>query len=245
MSALPLPFAVFVAGLLSFLSPCVLPLVPGYVSVISGVGVQELTRRRGRYWHSVMLNSLIFILGFSIVFISLGALASTVGRVIGHNLTLFNEIAGLIIIVFGLHQSGLIPIKPLYADKRFHIAGSISPSRTFLIGLSFAFGWTPCVGPILAAILALAASESTLGRGIVLLSIYSLGLAVPFFLTSLAVEHFLSFYRRFRPYLHAVEVGAGLLLVIMGTLVFTRQVVLINSWLSRMPIFKTFAERFL
>jgi len=245
MSALPLPFAVFVAGLLSFLSPCVLPLVPGYVSVISGVGVQELTRRRGRYWHSVMLNSLIFILGFSIVFISLGALASTVGRVIGHNLTLFNEIAGLIIIVFGLHRIGLIPIKRLYADKRFHIAGSISPSGTFLIGLSFAFGWTPCVGPILAAILALAASESTLGRGIVLLSIYSLGLAVPFFLTSLAVEHFLSFYRRFRPYLHAVEVGAGLLLVIMGTLVFTRQVVLINSWLSRMPIFKTFAERFL
>src|SRR5262245_15650773 len=177
MSALPLPFAVFVAGLLSFLSPCVLPLVPGYVSVISGVGVQELTRRRGRYWHSVMLNSLIFILGFSIVFISVGALAGTVGRVIGHNLTLFNKIAGLIIIVFGLHQSSLIPIKPLYADKRFHIAGSISPSGTFLIGLSFAFGWTPCVGPILAAILALAASESTLGRGIVLLSIYSLGLA--------------------------------------------------------------------
>ena len=169
MSSLPLPIAAFVAGLISFLSPCVLPLIPGYVSLISGTGVGELKQPDARLLCSVMRNSIMFIAGFTLVFITLGAVASSLGQLVSEHIGLLTKIAGAIIIVFGFHLTGLLPIRWLYADKRLHrISGGSTPAGSFLVGFSFAFGWAPCIGPILAAVLALAATESTLTKGSVL-----------------------------------------------------------------------------
>jgi cytochrome c-type biogenesis protein len=246
MSSLPLPIAAFAAGLISFLSPCVLPLVPGYVSLISGAGVEELKQQDSRLLRSVMLNSIMFILGFSLVFMVLGAVASGIGQLTRQHLALLSKIAGIIIIVFGLHLTGLTPIKALYADKRLH---SLSPKSTaagaFLVGFAFAFGWTPCIGPILTVILTFAAAEATVAKGVFLLAIYSLGLAVPFLLTSVGIDRFLAFYGRFRRHLHTVEVVSGVLLIAIGALVFTRHFAIINSWLNHIPFFRTMAEKFL
>jgi cytochrome c-type biogenesis protein len=154
MSNLPLPLAAFLAGLISFLSPCVLPLVPGYVSLISGVGVEDLKAADGRLMRRVMLQSMMFILGFSVVFISLGAAASSLGHLLATYRTTLRYVAGLVIVVFGLHLTGIFRINALYADKRLHgVKGGTSPWGAFVIGFAFAFGWTPCVGPILSVIL--------------------------------------------------------------------------------------------
>lgn len=246
LSFLPLPIAVFIAGLISFLSPCVLPLVPGHVSLISGVGVEELKQQDARLRRSVMLNSLTFITGFTLVFIAFGAVAGSAGQFVGRHLDVLSQIAGVIIVVFGLHLTGLVPIKKLYADTRLHgLSKGGTPARSFLMGFAFAFGWTPCVGPILATVLALAASEATLYQGIFLLAIYSMGLAVPFFLTSIGVEHFLAFYSRFRRHLHKLEIVSGTLLVVVGVMIFTRHFALINSWMNNIPLFRSMAEKFL
>jgi len=191
MQSLPLPLAAFVAGLISFLSPCVLPLVPGYVSLISGVGVEQLKMKEGDLFRKVMLNSAAFIVGFSIVFITLGAISTEVGQVLAQYKTLLARIAGAVIILFGLHLTGLLQIKALLADTRLHnLKGSSSAWGAFVIGFAFAFGWTPCVGPILAVVLGFAAAQDTVWKGIFLLAIYSAGLAVPFLLTSLASSAF-------------------------------------------------------
>ena len=234
MSGLPLPLAAFVAGILSFLSPCVLPLVPGYVSLISGSTVEELSgSSERRLLRSVMLHSAMFIIGFSIVFISLGAIATTLGQMTRQFYPILTRVAGVIIIVFGLHLTGLLKIKALYSDKRLHeVKGGSSPWGAFVIGFAFAFGWTPCIGPILATILAFAASEDTVFRGVLLLTVYSLGLAVPFLLTSLGIDRFLSFYGRFRRHLHAVEVGSGVLLIVVGVLIVMRQFTVLSGYLS-------------
>jgi len=246
MSSLPLPIAAFFAGLISFLSPCVLPLVPGYVSLISGAGVEELKQQDARLMRSVMLNSIMFILGFSIVFLALGALASTVGQALHSHLSLLSKIAGVIIIIFGLHLTGLVPIKALYADKRLHgLQGNSTAIGAFLVGFAFAFGWTPCIGPILSVILGFAATQDTVGKGILLLAIYSLGLAVPFLLTSLGIDRFLAFYGRFRRHLHTVEVVSGVLLIFIGGLIFTRHFALLNSWLNHISFFRNLSEKFL
>jgi cytochrome c-type biogenesis protein len=244
MSSLPLPIAAFFAGLISFLSPCVLPLVPGYVSLISGAGVEELKEGDGRLMRWVMLNSVMFIIGFSIVFMTLGAVATSVGEATRHHLAILSKIAGVIIILFGLHLTGLVPIKLLYADKRMlhkleHKGTVIS---AFLVGFAFAFGWTPCIGPVLTVILTFAASEDTVLKGIALLAVYSLGLAVPFLLTSLGIDRFLEFYGRFRKHLHTVEVISGVLLICIGSLVFTRHFSLINGWLNQIPLFRNMAK---
>lgn len=233
MSSAPLPIAAFVAGLVSFLSPCVLPLVPGYVSLISGSSVEELAGREQRLMRSVMLHSVMFILGFSIVFIALGAGATAVGQVVGRYRVMLTYVAGVIIIIFGLHLTGILKINALYADKRLHsVKGSSSPLGAFVVGFAFAFGWTPCIGPILATILTFAAGEDTVGKGMGLLAIYSLGLAVPFLLTSLGVDQFLKFYGRFRRHLHAVEVTSGVLLIVIGALVLTRHFTVLSGYLS-------------
>jgi len=215
------PVAAFVAGTVSFLSPCVLPLVPGYVSLISGTTVDELQHEQKKNLFSgVMLKSAAFILGFSVVFIALGAAATKIGQITKSYHSILSIVAGIVIIVFGLHLTGLLQIKALYADKRLHsITGGKSMWGAFVVGFAFAFGWTPCIGPILSAILALAAAQGTVQRGIILLAIYSLGLAVPFLLTSLGIERFLAFYSRFRSHLHKVEVGSGVLLIIIGLLI--------------------------
>ena len=154
MTSLPLPIAAFVAGLVSFLSPCVLPLVPGYVSLISGAGVEELKSQEARLLRKTMLNSISFILGFSVVFITLGAISTEVGQLLSRYKSTLAQIAGFVIILFGLHLTGILRIKALYADKRLHnMKGGSTAGGAFVIGFAFAFGWTPCVGPILAVIL--------------------------------------------------------------------------------------------
>lgn len=233
MDGVPL-IAAFTAGLISFLSPCVLPLVPGYISMISGASVQELQAGGdSQVLRKVLLHSLLFIIGFSLVFISLGASATWIGQLLLSRMTILYRIAGIVIILFGLHMTGLLKIGLLYRDKRFHNAGkAATPGGAFLIGLAFAFGWTPCIGPILAAILTVAASQATIMSGIILLAIYSAGLAVPFLLTSLGVNQFLRFYQRFRAHLHRVEVAGGVVLILLGFLIMTNQFTRLSSYLS-------------
>ncbi len=233
MSTLPLPLAAFVAGLISFLSPCVLPLVPGYVSLISGAGVEELKSQESRLFQKVMLNSVAFILGFSVVFITLGAISTEVGQILARYKSTLAQVAGVVIILFGLHLTGIFKIKALYTDARLHsVKGGSTAWGAFVIGFAFAFGWTPCVGPILAVILGFAAAQDSVFKGILLLAVYSLGLAVPFLLTSLGIERFLKFYSRFRSHMHALEIASGVLLIALGGLLVFGRFTLISNYLS-------------
>jgi cytochrome c-type biogenesis protein len=232
-SDLSIPVA-FVAGVASFLSPCVLPLVPGYLSMLSGTSIEELkgsgeTALLGR----IFRNSIAFVVGFSAVFITLGASATSVGRFLLAQRTVFNIVAGAIIIVFGLHLTGVLKIPLLYRDAR--LAGS-APRRglagAFVLGFAFAFGWTPCIGPILTAILLLAARRDTVSAGMFLLAIYSAGLAIPFLLTSLGLSQFMKFYGQFRKHLQAVEVASGVLLIAIGVLMALNKFSVISGYLS-------------
>ncbi len=233
MHSLPLPLAAFLAGVLSFLSPCVLPLVPGYVSLISGASIDELQGSERRILRTVMLHSITFVLGFSVVFVALGAVATSVGEVFNEYHSLLSRIAGIVVIIFGLHLTGLLPIKAFYADKRMHnVKGGASAVGSFAVGFAFAFGWTPCIGPILATILLFASAQQTVWKGTLLLAVYSLGLAVPFLLTSLGVDRFLTFYGRFRRHLHTVEVLSGVLLMAIGVLIFLNNLRLLSGYLS-------------
>jgi cytochrome c-type biogenesis protein len=241
--------AAFVAGVLSFISPCVLPLVPGYLSFISGVSLDSMrtapagvavpaaaSPAAGR---QVFFASLAFVLGFSVVFISLGAAASTLGGLLMERLTLLGKIAGVLLIIFGLHTMGLLKISWLYKEKR--IQTSTKPAGlagAFVVGLAFAFGWTPCIGPILGTILALAADEGTLQRGVVLLGVYSLGLGVPFLLTSLMVNQFFKAFAKIRRHYRMIEVTAGVLMVTVGLLIFTNRFTVITQYLT--PYLPTF-----
>ena len=233
MSSLPLPIAAFFAGLISFLSPCVLPLVPGYVSLISGAGVEELKSPQGQLMRRVMVNSVGFILGFSVVFVTLGAAATELGQIAAQYKHTLSIVAGVVVIIFGLHLTGIFKIKALYTDARLHgVKGSSTPIGAFVIGFAFAFGWTPCLGPILSAILAIASEQDKLVKGILLLGVYSLGLAVPFLLTSLGINQFLGFYKRFRSHLHQLEVFSGVILIVLGTMIFTNQFTRLAGYLS-------------
>ncbi len=233
MTSLPLPLAAFVAGLISFLSPCVLPLVPGYISLISGAGVEELKAHEAQLLSKVMLNSVAFIAGFSVVFITLGAISTEVGQLFARYKSVLAQVAGVVIIIFGLHLTGIFQIKALLADTRLHgLKGGSTAWGAFVIGFAFAFGWTPCVGPILGVVLGFAAAQDTVLKGILLLAVYSAGLAVPFLLTSLGVERFLKFYNRFKFHMHALEVASGGLLIALGVLLVLGRFTLISSWLS-------------
>ena len=225
--------AAFVAGLVSFLSPCVLPLVPGYVSLISGVGVEELKVQETQVLRKVMMNSIAFIIGFSIVFITLGALSTEIGQLAAQYKSTLARVAGVVIILFGLHLTGILPIKALYADKRLHgVKGGSTPWGAFVIGFAFAFGWTPCVGPILGTILGFAAAQNSVSKGILLLTVYSLGLAVPFLLAALGIERFMKFYGGFRRHMHAVEVASGGLLIALGVLLILGRFTLLARYFS-------------
>jgi cytochrome c-type biogenesis protein len=230
---LSIPIA-FVAGVVSFLSPCVLPLIPGYVSMLSGASMEELKSSAGGDLVGLIFrNSVAFVLGFSAVFIALGASATAVGNFLMAKHTLFNIVAGIIIIVFGLHLTGLIKIPFLYREARMN---TVTPKRglagSFVLGFAFAFGWTPCVGPILAGILALAAIRQTVFQGMFLLAVYSAGLAVPFLLTGLGVGQFVKFYGRFRKHLQAVEVFSGVLLIAVGVLMALNKFTVLSGYLS-------------
>jgi cytochrome c-type biogenesis protein len=230
---LSIPIA-FLAGVASFLSPCVLPLVPGYISMLSGVSIEELkSGARGEILGRVLRNSLAFIAGFSLVFVTLGASATWVGKFLLAQRTTFNIIAGLIVVIFGLHLTGLVKIPLLYREARLDTgAPRRSLGGAFLLGFAFAFGWTPCIGPILAAILAVAAQRETVFQGMFLLAIYSAGLAIPFLLTSLGLSTFLKFYGGFRKHLQMVEVLSGVLLVALGTLMFFNKLTIISRYFS-------------
>src|SRR5712671_1008778 len=231
MSSLPFPITAFLAGIVSFLSPCVLPLVPGYVSLISGASVEELQTKDRKLLNTVLLHSLMFILGFTLVFVMLGAAATSVGQLIREYKKYLTWVAGAVIIIFGLHLTGIMKIKALYADKRLHsVKGGKSPLGAFVVG--FAFAWTPCLGPIISAILIMAGTTETVTKGVLLLWVYSLGLAVPFLLTSLLIDRFLSFYGRFRKHLHTLEVGSGVLLMVLGVLILTRRFTVLSSYLG-------------
>jgi cytochrome c-type biogenesis protein len=271
------------AGLVSFLSPCVLPLVPGYVSMLSGIGVEQLKEDKAPR-AGLLTSAFAFVIGFSIVFIAFGASASAVGSFLLRNRALLAPIAGALIILFGLHLVGWlvkIPVKGGVAigavlvivgffiglwpaAARLHLTPvdfyaislifMIGPSMTrwlnrdvhlrdvggnqpgivsgFLMGFAFAFGWTPCIGPILAGVLAVAATRETVGQGVLLLACYSAGLAIPFLLTALGIGRFLKFYQRFRKHLHAVEVFSGFLLLAIGCLIFSNELTLLSAKLN-------------
>ncbi|HLW79776.1 MAG TPA: cytochrome c biogenesis protein CcdA [Terriglobia bacterium] len=224
----------FVAGVVSFLSPCVLPLVPGYISMLSGESMEALKASGSAPLASrILRNSVAFVAGFSIVFVLLGASATWVGHFLLSQRTTFNIIAGVIVIVFGLHLTGLVRIPLLYRDARLDTG---APKRglagSFVLGFAFAFGWTPCIGPILTAILLLAAKRDTLIAGMFLLAIYSAGLAIPFLLTGLGLSQFLKFYSRFRRHLHVVEVLSGVLLIAIGLLMAFNRFTLLSGYLT-------------
>lgn len=223
----------FLAGLASFLTPCVLPLVPGYVSLISGAGVEELKTQEAGLLRKVMVNSLAFVVGFSIVFITLGALATEIGQLAQQYKSLLAQVAGVLVILFGLHLTGILRIKAFYADKRLHgVKGGSTAWGAFVIGFAFAFGWTPCVGPILSTILYIASTQNSIAKGILLLTVYSLGLAVPFLLTALGIERFMRFYAGFRRYMHAVEVASGSLLIVLGLLLVSGKFTVLSRYFS-------------
>jgi cytochrome c-type biogenesis protein len=277
----------FLAGLVSFLSPCVLPLVPGYISMLSGIGMEQL--RKGDVPTSGLFSSsLAFVAGFSVVFISFGASASAVGSFLRQNRALLAPVAGALILLFGLHLIGaliklnlrtgillgvilvalgvvsLLRHAPLFAglgashffalsligffgpvlarwlNRDVHLRSKATQPGIwsgFFLGFAFAFGWTPCIGPILATVLALAAASDTIARGVLLLAVYSAGLAIPFLLTALGIGQFMVFYKNFRKYLHAVELFSGALLLFVGGLVFVNKL----TWLSAKL---TFLNRF-
>ncbi len=224
----------FLGGLASFLSPCVLPLVPGYVALISGASLEELQDGADQKVQArAFLHSILFIAGFSLVFILLGASASWAGQMLKAKLHLLTRIAGLLIILFGLHMVGVLKIGLLYRDTRVtETAKPASMFGSFMVGLAFAFGWTPCIGPILAGILAIAATSNRVWEGVLLLSVYAAGLALPFLLTTLGLSRFLRFYQRFRKHLHTMEVASGVLLIVLGVLLATNQFTRLSGYLS-------------
>ena len=223
------------AGFLSFASPCVLPIVPGYLTFITGMSFEQLTARQrsAQLMTSALIKSIPFVLGFSLVFIALGASASAVSGLLRSNLGILKGIAGLGIMVLGLHLAGVLPIPALLRERRF----SKEPAepgmiRAFVAGLFFAFGWTPCVGPILAGILAIAATTETLSQGVLLLAVYSLGLGIPFMLSAAFLNGFLSLFQGMKGYLRQMEVTAGMLLVLVGLLIFTDKLAWVSSRLT-------------
>jgi cytochrome c-type biogenesis protein len=228
-------FAAFGAGFLSFISPCVLPLIPGYLSFVSGVSLEEMrsAEAASAARRQVLATSLAFVLGFSLVFITLGASATALGKFLLNQSPIIGKIAGVVVIIFGLHTMGLFRISILETEKRMS-AGSkpVTLLGAMLVGIAFAFGWSPCIGPILGAILLVAGSKDTIGEGILLLAVYSAGLGIPFLLTSLAINKFFSATSRIRRHYHAIELVSGGLLVAVGVLMFTNQLTVIVRYLQ-------------
>ena len=208
----------FTAGLLSFLSPCVLPLVPSYVTFITGLSLEDVGRAR----RAAFVHALLFVLGFSLIFLALGASATAVGRLLFTQRVWISRIGGAMVILFGLYLLGVFNSGILARERRVHFADKpVGYLGTVLVGVAFGAGWTPCIGPILGAILALTATTADLRQGILLLGAYSLGLAVPFLGSALAVERFLSTYRRLRTHMAVVSRASGALLVGVGLLMMT------------------------
>jgi cytochrome c-type biogenesis protein len=218
----------FLAGLLSFLSPCVLPLIPSYITYITGLSFSDLDAEHPSHVvrQKTLLHSLAFIAGFTTVFVLLGASATLIGSFLQEHMTIIRKAGGVLVVLFGLHVAGFLPINWLLGEKRINVrhkpAGYLG---SFLVGLAFAAGWTPCIGPILASILMIAATEDNVGHGIVLLLLYSIGLGIPFLVSSLALHRFILFFNRFKRHIRIFEIITGIFLIIVGVLIFT-------NWLS-------------
>jgi cytochrome c-type biogenesis protein len=229
----------FLAGVLSFLSPCVLPLVPSYVSFITGVSFEDLREGadRKRIQFLTITNSLVFIAGFSTIFIALGASSSVVGRFLFQYQNWIRTIGGVLVIFFGLFVSGIIKLDFLTRERKFHLVGKPAGYiGTFFVGMTFAAAWTPCIGPILGTILVYAGSQGSAAYGFKLLAVYSLGLAVPFFLSSLMFNSFLTYSAKIRRYMRIIMMVSGLVLIIFGLLLLTNNVRLLTSFFPDLGI---------
>lgn len=225
-------FIAFSAGVLSFLSPCVLPLVPSYLTFVTGMSLEDLQggvdRRR------TMIHSLLFVVGFSSIFILLGASASFLGQFFKAYEVWIARIGGVIIVLLGLHMAGVFKLMPLMREKRMHLADKPAGYLgTLGVGMAFGAGWTPCIGPVLGAILTYGFSQDTVWAGVGLLSVYSLGLAVPFLVAAFALDWFLQAFKRFRRFMPLVEKISGILLVFLGILLLTGKFTLLSSWLAK------------
>ena len=223
MNQIPIGVA-FIAGILSFLSPCVLPLVPGYISFLSGVSLGELKQgaEHRKALKKIILASVFFVAGFSVVFMCLGASASFIGKLMADHIKILTRVAGILVIILGLHLTGIMRVGLLDHEKRIN-QKRISPGffGAFLLGFTFGFGWTPCIGPILAGILALAAVQQTLIKGVSLLGVYSLGLGIPFIITGFGIGVFMRLFQQYKRFIRVGEIIAGLLLIIIGVLIFS------------------------
>jgi len=226
----------FAAGLLSFLSPCVLPLIPSYITYITGISFADLQAEHPSHIirQKSIFHSLCFICGFTAVFVLLGASATFIGSFLNDNAFIIRRVGGILLVLLGVHVTGLVPLKFLLGEKRVSIKHKPAGyAGSFLVGIAFAAGWTPCIGPILAAILAVAATEERVYQGILLLLVYSLGLGVPFFLSALAMHQFLTVFNRFKKYIRIFEIITGVFLVMVGVLIYT-------NWLSRLSGYMNF-----
>lgn len=226
-------FAALIAGLVSFLSPCVLPLVPPYVVFLAGTSLERFADKEPepRVKRETIAAAGLFVLGFSTVFVALGASASVIGSLVRAYSGPLATVAGIIIVIMGLHFLGITPIALLHRQKRLDVAKPVGLWGAYVIGLAFAFGWTPCIGPILAAILAIAASEQTVTKGATLLAVYSLGLGIPFVVAAFAIEPFAAFLARFKKHLARVEHVMGALLLLTGVAFLTGSVNQMSVWL--------------
>jgi len=238
-------YMAFGAGLISFLSPCVLPLVPGYISFISGVSFAEIKEKEGsmpflsKEKRIILYSSIFFIIGFSLVFILLGATATWVGTFISSKIAILTKLAGLVIIFFGIYMMGLIRPRFLFKEARFQIKDKrFGYVGALLIGAAFAFGWTPCIGPILGGILTYAGTLDKVNQGVFLLLMYSLGLGIPFLLTAIGINQFWRFFNRIKKYMRLLEVTSGVIMVILGLMIFTNKLILIPGLL---PFLNKFA----
>ena len=222
----------FMAGVLSFLSPCVLPLVPSYLSFVTGMSLEDLQEGFDR--RRVLTHAALFVTGFTLIFVLLGAGATLVGGFLRYNSEWIARIGGVIIIIFGLHLMGVFQLLPLLREKRVHLANKPAGYvGTVAVGMAFGAGWTPCIGPVLGAIMTMAATQEHLATGMLLLFVYSMGLAIPFLLAALALERFLHAFKRARRYLPLIQKASGLLLVLLGVLLVTGSFVVLAAWLNR------------
>ncbi|MEX2048952.1 MAG: cytochrome c biogenesis protein CcdA [Gemmatimonadota bacterium] len=222
----------FTAGLLSFLSPCVLPLVPSYLTFVTGMSLEDLEGGVNR--RATLVHATLFVVGFSAIFVLLGATASFLGQFFRYYEVWITRIGGAIIIVLGLHLAGVFRLTPLLREKRVHLADKpVGYLGTLGVGVAFGAGWTPCLGPVLGAILTYGFSQDTMWAGVGLLSVYSLGLAVPFLAAALALDRFLQAFKRFRRWMPWVERASGVLLILLGILLITGRFTVMSAWLTR------------
>ena len=222
----------FMAGVLSFLSPCVLPLVPSYLSFVTGMSLEDLQEGFDR--RRVLTHAALFVSGFTLIFVLLGAGATFVGSFLRYNSDWIARIGGIVIIIFGLHLMGVFQLMPLLKEKRVHLADKPAGYvGTVAVGAAFGAGWTPCIGPVLGAIMTMAATQEHLATGMLMLFVYSMGLAIPFLLAALALERFLRAFKRARRYLPLIQKASGLLLVLLGILLVTGSFVVLAAWLNR------------